>query len=76
MDSNDLLFSPDENLLGGKISINYQLSDSGLLYLSASRGYKSGGFNTDGSLDADLREFDSETLWNYEAGLKKSFLDL
>ncbi len=74
MDSNGLLFSPDENLLGGKISLNYQLSDSGLLYLSASRGYKSGGFNTDGSIDADLREFDSETLWNYEAGLKQSFL--
>ena len=75
MDSNGLLFSPDESLVGGKISLNYQLSDSGLLYLSASRGYKSGGFNTDGSLDADLREFDSETLWNFEAGLKKSFLD-
>ncbi len=75
MDTNGLLFSPDDNLFGGKFSLNYQLPGDGLAYVSASRGYKSGGFNTDGSLDADLREFDSEALWNYEAGLKKSFLE-
>ncbi|MBT5483560.1 MAG: TonB-dependent receptor [Gammaproteobacteria bacterium] len=72
MDSNTLNFSPDDNLFGGKFSLNYRLANGSLLYTSASRGYKSGGFNTDGSLDADLREFDAETLWNYEAGFKGS----
>ena len=74
-DSNGLAFSPNDDLFGGKISLNYALPDSSLLYASASRGYKSGGFNTDGSLDADLREFNAETLWNYEAGFKGLLLD-
>ncbi|HHX81829.1 MAG TPA: TonB-dependent receptor, partial [Pseudomonadaceae bacterium] len=33
---------------------------------------KIGGFNTDGSLDADLREYGDERLWNYELGFKGS----
>src|SRR5690606_26527787 len=33
------------------------------------------GFNMDGSLDADLREYDSEFLWNYELGFKGTLLD-
>ena len=74
-DSNGLAFSPNDDLFGGKISLNYALPDSSLLYASASRGYKSGGFNTDGSLDTDLREFNAETLWNYEAGFKGLLLD-
>ncbi|MEE9254586.1 MAG: TonB-dependent receptor [Pseudomonadales bacterium] len=45
------------------------------MYASISRGYKAGGFNTDGTLDPDLRPFDSEFLWNYEIGLKGSWFD-
>jgi len=74
-DSSGLDFSPDDDLFGGKIGLNYRLANDNLLYASISRGYKSGGFNTDGSLDADLREFDAETLWNYEAGFKGLLLD-
>ena len=74
-DNNALQFSPDEDLFGGKVSLNYRTTNDNLLYASVSRGYKSGGFNTDGSLDADLREFDSETLWNVEAGFKGNILE-
>lgn len=74
-DNNGLLFSPDDNLVGGKASLNLNLDNVGLFYGSLSRGYKSGGFNTDGSLDADLRDFAAETLWNYELGFKGQLLD-
>jgi len=74
-DTNDLSFTPDDNLFGAKISLNYHLPGAGLAYASVSRGYKSGGFNTDGSLDADLREFSEETLLNYELGFKTRLLD-
>ncbi|MAM69534.1 MAG: TonB-dependent receptor [Gammaproteobacteria bacterium] len=74
-DSTALNFMPDESLSGGKLALNYHTADAGLFYLSAARGYKAGGFNTDGSLDADLREFDSEELWNYEIGYKGSHLN-
>lgn len=74
-DSADVHFSPDEDLGGGRVSLNYQLLDDLMAYAAVSRGYKTGGFNIEGTLDADLREYDTETLWNYEAGLKGSFLD-
>ncbi|MES2604814.1 MAG: TonB-dependent receptor, partial [Pseudomonadota bacterium] len=74
-DSNALHFSPDDDLFGGKLALNYHTANDNLLYASVSRGYKNGGFNTDGSLDADLREYGSESLWNYEVGFKGSLLD-
>jgi len=73
-DTNDLSFRPDHNLFGAKISLNYHLPGAGLTYATVSRGYKSGGFNTDGSLDIDLREFNEETLLNYELGIKTRLL--
>jgi outer membrane receptor protein involved in Fe transport len=73
VDSNGVGFSHDENLVGGKVSLSYRTPDNDLLYASVSRGYKTGGFNTDGSLDSDLREFDSEELINYEIGYKGYF---
>jgi len=69
-DTDGLAAWPDDLLNGGRLALNYHSNDSALLYLSVSRGYKTGGFNTDGSLDTDLREFGEETLWNYEVGFK------
>jgi len=40
-----------------------------------SRGYKPGGFNLEGTLSADEREFDTETMLNYELGFKQTYLD-
>ena len=74
-DSNGLAFSPEDNLFGGKLGLNYRTAKDNLFYASVSRGYKSAGFNTDGSLDADLREFDAETLGNLEIGFKGSLLE-
>ena len=74
-DSDALIFSPNETLFGGRLALNYLLDDASKIYASLSRGYKTGGFNIDGSLDADLREFDSEQLWNYELGYKANLLN-
>jgi outer membrane receptor protein involved in Fe transport len=46
-----------------------------MTYASVSRGYKAGGFNTDGTLDPDLREFDGEYLIEYELGVKSRWLN-
>ncbi len=74
-DSNLVGFRPDEDLLGGKLALNYLLESGNRVYASASRGYKTGGFNTDGTLDADLREFGAEKVWNYELGFKGTLFD-
>lgn len=74
-DSSRVGFSPDETLFGGKLALNYRTDSNHLVYASISRGYKNGGFNTDGSLDADLRQYGSEALLNYEAGFKGTLLN-
>ncbi len=68
-DSEAIDFSPAETMIGGRVAVEYDL-DPALIYLSLTRGYKTGGFNTSGTLDEDLRQFDSELLWNVEAGVK------
>jgi iron complex outermembrane recepter protein len=69
-DSEGVTFAPDDAFWGGKLSLEYLLGDNTLTYGSVSRGYKAGGFNIDGSLDADLRSFDEEYLIEYELGVK------
>ncbi len=75
LDSSGVDFNPSENLVGGKITLTYDALDNALFYTTMSRGYKTGGFNTDGTLDSDLRDFDSEGLLNYELGFKGMLLD-
>ncbi len=74
-DSDLLGFDPEESFWGGRVAVKYQLSEAAMAYASVARGYKAGGFNTDGTLDADLREFDAEFLIEYELGLKSNLLD-
>ncbi len=73
-DSNALRIDNDETLFGGKFGLNHQLNDNQFLFTSLSRGYKAGGVNTDGSLPINARGFDTEYLWNLEAGIKSTWL--
>ena len=55
-----------------KISLQYTLPSSQMLYASITRGYKTGGFNTSFERDED-RSFKPEYSWNYEIGAKGRF---
>ncbi|MFC3051969.1 TonB-dependent receptor [Kordiimonas pumila] len=65
----------DFNNVSGKVGLDYAANDDLLLYVSVSRGFKSGGFNagfldaTDGLTTANV-PYDSEKLTSYEAGFK------
>jgi outer membrane receptor protein involved in Fe transport len=73
-------FSPDENLWGGDLALNFRISTRVNAYARISRGYKAGGFNPslarvlDPSvgLGAGAIAYRPETLLNYEIGLKGS----
>ncbi|MFL6870880.1 MAG: TonB-dependent receptor [Candidatus Azotimanducaceae bacterium] len=73
-DNAGVRFLPEDNLFGSRLKLERHFADNGLGYLSFSQGYKSGGFNTSGTLDADLRLFEPETLWNFEVGYKAKIL--
>lgn len=74
-DVDGVAFEPNDNLWGGRIALSHLIRTNTMIYASMSRGYKSGGFNTDGTLDADLRQFDPETLYNAEVGVKGNWRD-
>ncbi len=74
-DNDGATFSPSENLWGGKLSVEYKYAPAKMIYGLISRGYKNGGFNTDGSIEPENRVYDTEFMWNYEAGIKGLWLD-
>lgn len=57
-----------------KASLQYSFNNNQTIYFSASKGYKTGGFNTTAE-NADDRTYKSETSWNYEVGTKGSYFD-
>ena len=67
-------FNPDEDMWGGHVALSKVLSSSNSVYARIARGYKAGGFNM--GLAEELnqyKEFESETLINYELGVKSYF---
>ncbi len=86
-DSNAVASDPDKTLWGGRLVLEYSLSDHSMLYAGISRGYRANGVNAGilSSLDTTddpeiiqqltaLQYYDEEELLNYEAGYKASFL--
>jgi outer membrane receptor protein involved in Fe transport len=68
-DSDGGRFSPNETMLGGHLSLTGAFGTDGDWYVTASRGYKAGGFNIGALVPSDRREFEPEYLWNLETGL-------
>ncbi len=56
-------------------SVRYTFSDQTMTYLSASRGFKSGGFNGRANNPADTGAFNPEFVWTYELGFKATRMD-
>jgi len=57
-----------------KIGLEYSFTPAIMTYVSASKGYRSGGFNF-AATDPQYYRYDAETLWSYETGVKSAFLD-
>lgn len=66
-----------DTLLGGKVTLEHDLSTAVLAFASVTRGYKAGGVNIDARISppADPLTYGTEQLWNYEAGLRGHALD-
>jgi len=63
-----------------RVSFDFKWTDDVMLYTSAAKGTKPGGFNTalgagNVQLPAELLPFDEEEAWSYEIGVKSTLLD-
>jgi outer membrane receptor protein involved in Fe transport len=65
-----------EWLFGGKLTYEQDLNDNQTFFASLGRGYKAGGINIFPNLNTSLPiQYESETLWNYELGLRSKSWD-
>ncbi len=71
-DTDGLEAGPSETLWGGEISVVHDLSGDVAGYVTASRGFKAGGFNL-GVVPDNWRRFGDEAMWTLETGVKSSF---
>lgn len=58
-----------------KYNAAYKANDNVLLYAQASEGFRPGGVNQVLGLALDLTPYESDSLWNYEAGIKTSWMN-
>tara|TARA_R110002094_G_scaffold80509_1_gene86013 strand:- start:8170 stop:10383 length:2214 start_codon:yes stop_codon:yes gene_type:complete len=64
-----------ERLWGGRLGLEYQVTDNAMIYGLVARGYKAGGVNSDTSLAESSRTFGTEYMWNFETGIKGDWLE-
>jgi iron complex outermembrane recepter protein len=55
-----------------RFALQYHPAKDVMLFASATRGFKSGGWNVRGTSATTLREFLPETIWSYESGIRSS----
>jgi len=65
----------DWNDLSPKVGLTWQPSDSQLLYASATRGFRSGGYSMRGNTINNIDPFDAEEVTAYEIGYKGDLLN-
>ena len=56
-----------------RVGLEYQVNPDLLTYISAARGFKSGGFNGRAQSLVEIESFDPEYVWSYEAGVKSQW---
>ena len=58
-----------------RFAINFKPTQDLLFYVSATKGFKSGGWNARGYTPSGVLPFGPEKIWSYEAGLKAEFFN-
>ncbi|MGD9826108.1 TonB-dependent receptor [Desulfobacter sp.] len=57
-----------------KLALEYRILPGIMTYISASKGYRAGGFNSSAT-DPEYTTYDEEELWSYEIGAKNIFFN-
>jgi iron complex outermembrane receptor protein len=62
-------------LVTPRFVLAYEFSDDANVFASATKGFKSGGWNARGTSPALIQPFFREAVWSYEAGLRSFLFD-
>jgi iron complex outermembrane recepter protein len=66
-------FANDWSAFTPRYDLDYKVTPDDLLYFSASRGYKEGGFNGRPTAPGEVNSFGPEYVWTYELGSKNEW---
>ena len=58
-----------------RLALEYGVNDDLMFYASATRGFKSGGWNARGTNAAAIEVFGPEKVWSYELGMRSEWMD-
>lgn len=58
-----------------RVALQYTVDEQLNFYASATRGFKSGGWNARGTTPDQLQPFGPEKVWSYELGMRSEWLD-
>lgn len=75
--SENIVDAITENSWTPKIGLDYAVNDDMLLFVSAAKGFKAGGFNGINIFDTSVAQsnYGAETNWTYEVGIKAEMFD-
>ena len=65
----------NESIVTPRFALEFEATDNFMIYGSATRGFKSGGWNARGTAAATLTPFSPEKIWNYEGGIRSEWFD-
>ncbi len=58
-----------------RFALNYKITPDVMVFASATKGFKSGGWNSRAYYAGGAAAFTKETIWSYEAGVRSEFFD-
>jgi iron complex outermembrane receptor protein len=67
--------SQSESIVTPRFAYSYDFNDELMTYVSATNGFKSGGWNARGGSPAAFQPFGPEDVWSYEAGMRAEWLE-
>jgi iron complex outermembrane receptor protein len=65
----------DSSTWSPRLGLDYRWTPDLMTYVSVAQGAKNGGFNGRAGRASDFSEFDDETVWTYELGVRSTWLD-
>jgi iron complex outermembrane recepter protein len=74
-DSREANFAPKDTMYGYRTALNYKYDNTNNYYLLVSRGFRGGGFNSGLSVPQNLREYNPESLINFELGNRRNWIE-
>jgi iron complex outermembrane receptor protein len=62
-------------LVTPRLALQFNATDDVNFFASATRGFKSGGWNARGTSPSLIQPFSAEKVWSYELGMKSDWMD-